>query len=200
VRTRLGPLALLLVALVGAAVLAGCSGDPAAEKPRSSPSPRPPAIGGASPVPHAVPVAKMNKLERPVHERLAAQIAGQGLTLSYLDCPHWNGQVPQRLVCRGFVDGLVARVAVHLKAAVAGRAVSFDARLLDGVIATHNLESTLRRQGWTTADCGDVPAYPAQVGSRIVCRVQKPSDDRYVVATVADRSGTVMIRDYRTAS
>jgi hypothetical protein len=139
----------------------------------------------------------MDKLERQVHERLASQIAGQGLTLTYLDCSHWEGQVPQRLICRGFVDGLVARVAVQLKAAVAGRAISFDAWLLDGVIATRNLESTLRRQGWTTADCGDVPAYPARVGSRIVCHVQKPSDERYVVATVADRSGTVMIRDYR---
>jgi hypothetical protein len=200
VRTRPGPLTLLLVAVVGALVLTGCSGDGAAEKPRSTPSQRPPALGGASPVPHAVPVAKMDTLERPVHERLAAQIAGQGLTLSYLDCPHWDGRVPQRLVCRAFVEGLVARVAVHLKAAVAGRAVSFDARLLDGVIATRNLETTLHRQGWTGADCGDVPAYPTRVGSRIVCHVRKTSDDRYVVATVSDRSGTVMIRDYKDAS
>jgi hypothetical protein len=200
VRTRLGPLALLLVAVVGVAVLAGCNGDPAAEKPRSTPSQRPPALGGSAPVPHAVPASKMNKLERPVHERLASQISGQGLTLDYLDCPHWDGRVPKRLTCRGYVDGLVARVAVHLKAAVAGRAVSFDARLLDGVIATRNLESTLHEQGWTSADCGDVPAYPTEVGSRIVCHVQKPSDDRYVVATVADRAGTVMIRDYKTAS
>ena len=52
------------------------------------------------------------------------------------------------MTCTAYVDGVLARVAVHLKAAVEGKAVSFDARLLDGVIATRNLEATLRRQGW----------------------------------------------------
>jgi len=139
----------------------------------------------------------MDDLERPVHRRLAAQVAGQGLTLTYLDCPRWDGSVPARMVCKGYVDGLVARVAVHLRAAVNGKAVGFDARLLDGVIATRKLERTLRRQGWSRAECGDVPAYPARVGIRIVCHVHRSGDDRYVVATVSDRSGAVMIADYR---
>ena len=98
------------------------------------------------------------------------------------------------MTCTAYVDGVLARVAVHLKAAVEGKAVSFDARLLDGVIATRNLEATLRRQGWQRADCGDAPAYPAVVGSRIVCRVTRPSGDRYVQATVTDRSGAVIDR------
>jgi hypothetical protein len=142
----------------------------------------------------------MDDLERPVRDRLAAQIRGQGLTLSYLDCPAWDHQVPTRMVCKGYVDGLVARVAVHLKAAVEGRAVGFDARLLDGVIATRKLEWTLRRDGWSHADCGDAPAYPARVGTRIVCHVTKTGDDRYLVATVSDRSGAVMIGDYEAVS
>jgi len=138
----------------------------------------------------------MNDLERPVRDRLAAQIKGQGLTLTYLDCPAWDHKVPTRMVCKGYVDGLVARVSVHLQAAVEGKAVGFDARLLDGVIATRKLERTLRHNGWSRADCGKAPAYPASVGSRIVCHVTRAGDDRCVVATVSDRSGAVMIGDY----
>lgn len=139
----------------------------------------------------------MDSLEKPVHARLAAQIAGQGLSLDFLACPPWDGTVPRRLTCRGYVDGLLARVGVHLDAAVQGQAVGFDARLLDGVIATRRLAGTLRDQGWKEVDCGQRAAYPAEVGSRIVCHVRRPGDDRYVVATVSDRSGDVMIADYR---
>lgn len=196
--TRVGA-ALLLPLLLGA-VLSGCNSDPSA-RPAPSPSPAatPTALGGPAPPRTSPPGRPMDGLERPVHDRLAAQVAGQGLTLTYLDCPRWNGTVPIRIVCKGYVDGLVARVAVHLRAAVEGKAVGFDARLLDGVIATRKLERTLRQQGWSRADCGDVPAYPAKVGSRIVCHVHRAGDDRYVVATVSDRSGAVMIADYRAS-
>lgn len=194
--TRVGS-ALLLPLLLGA-VLSGCDSDPAARPAASArPVATPTALGGPPPPQTSPPGRPMDGLERPVHHRLAAQVAGQGLTLTYLDCPRWDGTVPTRMVCKGYVDGLVARVAVHLRAAVEGKAVGFDARLLDGVIATRKLERTLRHQGWSRADCGDVPAYPAKVGSRIVCRVHRRGDDRYVVATVSDRSGAVMIADYR---
>lgn len=144
------------------------------------------------PPPHA-----MNRLERPVAARLARQVAQQGLTLSYLDCPHWGGAVPSRMTCRGFVDGVVAQVHVHLRTAVAGR-LGFDARLGDGVIATRTLETTLRGKGWRAADCGDTPAYPARVGSRIVCRVTGPTKRRYVVVTVSSSAGGVEISGYRS--
>jgi hypothetical protein len=194
--TRVGS-ALLLPLLLGA-VLSGCDSDPAARHaPSARPAATPTALGGPPPPQTSPPGRPMDGLERPVHHRLAAQVAGQGLTLTYLDCPRWDGTVPTRMVCKGYVDGLVARVAVHLRAAVEGKAVGFDARLLDGVIATRKLERTLRHQGWSRADCGDVPAYPAKVGSRIVCHVHRRGDDRYVVATVSDRSGAVMIADYR---
>ena len=194
--TRVGS-ALLLPLLLGA-VLSGCDSDPAARPaPSARPVATPTALGGPPPPQTSPPGRPMDGLERPVHHRLAAQVAGQGLTLTYLDCPPWDGTVPARMVCKGYVDGLVARVAVHLRAAVEGKAVGFDARLLDGVIATRKLERTLRHQGWSRADCGDVPAYPAKVGSRIVCHVHRRGDDRYVVATVSDRSGAVMIADYR---
>jgi len=197
VRSRL--LVPVLVLTCGVVLVAGCSGaDPAAEPARSSPTTGP-ALGG-SPTPDAQPPeAEMDRLERQVHERLAAQIAGQGLTLQYLDCPHWDGKVPSRMTCRGFVDGVVARVAVQLRAAVAGKAVGFDAELLDGVIATRNLERTLHEQGWQRPDCGSRAAYPARVGSRIVCGVWRAAVRRYVVATVSSRSGAVMIADYRSA-
>ena len=193
-RTRLALLPLLLLPL------AGCDGDPGARPtPSESPVASPSALGGPRPTDASAPTAPMDDLERPVRDRLAAQIKGQGLTLTYLDCPAWDHKVPTRMVCKGYVDGLVARVAVHLEAAVEGKAVGFDARLLDGVIATRKLERTLRHNGWSRADCGTAPAYPAEVGTRIVCHVTKAGDDRYVVATVSDRSGAVMIGDYRAA-
>jgi hypothetical protein len=139
----------------------------------------------------------MDRLEEPVADRLGRRIARQGLRLDYLDCPRWGGTVPSRMLCNGYVDGLVTKVHVLLTAAVQGRAVSFEARLADGLIATRNLESTLRRQGSSDADCGGVAAYPARVGSRIVCRVVRKGVQRYVVATVRSRSGMVMIADYR---
>ena len=142
----------------------------------------------------------MNRLEQPVAERLAAQVAHQGLTLEYLDCPRWDSSVPSRMTCRAYVDGILAAVRVHLKAAVEGKAVTFDASLGDGLIATRNLEETLREQGWPRADCGAVAAYPAHAGDRIICRVQGSGDRRYVVATVTDRSGSVTITGYRTGT
>ena len=167
--TRVGT-ALLLPLLAGA-VLTGCDDAPAARPAASAhPAATPTALGGPRAAETSPPSTPMDDLERPVHRRLAAQISGQGLTLTYLDCPRWDGTVPTRMVCKGYVDGLVAR---------------------------RKLERTLRRQGWTRADCGDVPAYPAKVGSRIVCHVHRGGDDRYVVATVSDRSGAVMIGDYR---
>jgi hypothetical protein len=190
----------LLVLAASAALLSGCH-DQAAVRPAAAPSGQvTPALGGRLAAAHRPPDRPMNQLERPVRARLAAQVAGQGLTLTYLDCPRWDGTVPSRMTCTAYVDGVLARVAVHLKAAVEGKAVSFDANLLDGVIATRNLEATLRRQGWQRADCGDAPAYPATVGSRIVCHVTGSSGDRYVQATVTERSGAVMIADYRAGS
>jgi hypothetical protein len=194
---------LVVPAVLAAVLLAGCHGSP---RPTSAPSPSaagstsPPVVGGETPPERTAPARPMNGLEKPVRARLASQVAGQGLTLTYLACPRWDGTVPRRMVCRAYVDGLVARVAVRLRAAVEGTAVGFDADLLDGVIATRKLEGTLRRQGWAEADCGSRAAYPAEVGARIVCHVRRPADDRYVVATVSDRSGAVMITDYRPAS
>ena len=103
--------------------------------------------------------------------------------------------MPSRLTCRGYVDGIVASVQVHVSAG-GGRTVDFDARLGDGVIATRSLQGTLRRRGWRAVDCGDVAAYPAHVGDRIVCRVERPGRRGYVVATVVDREGKVSIAGY----
>ena len=128
-----------LMAVVAVLIAAGCSSDHAAgakDRPTSEATPTP---GGPTPERHRAPRRDMDRLERLVAAQLARQIAPQGLTLAYLDCPHWDGAVPSRLTCRGYVDGLVADVRVLLKAAVEGRAVSYDARLGSGVIATHNL-------------------------------------------------------------
>ena len=192
-----------LVPLAGAAatilLVAGCSEAPEPDPPAAAPT-RTPSVGGAAPVRHRPPTAPMNRLERQVAERLAAEVTRQGLTLQYLDCARWDGSVPSRMTCRAFLNGIVGSVRVHLEAAVEGTAVGFDATLVDGVIATRRLEETLRAQRWSVADCGDVAAYPAEVGSRVVCRVARPGERRYVVATVTDRSGAVMITDYRSAS
>lgn len=138
----------------------------------------------------------MDALERPVAAQLSRLVARDGLQLDYLDCPHWDGTVPRAMTCRGYVDGLVGQVRVHLMIGAPGSGLRFDARLTSGVLATEGLEDILRRRGWRQPDCGDRAAYPAEVGVRIVCRVVRGGDETYVVAVVSDRSGAVMITDY----
>ena len=187
---------LLAPAVVVALLLGGCSGKQTAAPSGSPVRAATPRLGGPSGGRTTPPVHTMNRLERPVAGRLARQVAHQGLTLSYLDCPRWDGAVPVRITCRSFVDGIAAQVRVHLRTAVAGR-LGFDARLADGVIATRTLEATLQRLGWPAADCGAAPAYAARVGSRIVCRVTGSTQRSYVVATVVSRAGGVEISGYR---
>ena len=191
---------LLAVTAAVVVLLAGCSdGRPVDGAAPTSSSGGVPVLGGEVPDRQAPPQRAMDRLERPVADQLARQIAGEGLTLAYLDCPRWDGAVPTAMTCRGYVDGLVTRIRVMLDAAVHGKAVSFDAWLQDGVIATRNLEGTLLRHGWHRPDCGEVAAYPAEIGATVVCRVQRGATGRtrYVVATVIDRKGAVTIADYR---
>ncbi len=188
----------LSLLLLCAVLLSACSGGKAPEPaPSSGPTP---AIGGPPVVRTSPPSHAMNKMERPVATQLARQLARQGLRLTYLDCPPWNGVVPSRMTCRGYVDGLVTDVRVVFTRAVPGKAIGFDAQLTRGVIATRNLEATLERQGWSDPDCGDVPAYPARVGSRIVCRAARHDGKRYVVATIRSRTGEVSVAEYRRSS
>jgi hypothetical protein len=137
----------------------------------------------------------MDGVEQAVVDRLAPQVAAQGLRLAHVDCPHWDGAVPGAMTCRGYVDGLVTTVRVLLDAAPRST-VGFDARLGSGVVATRNLERTLHEHGWADVDCGEVAAYPAHVGDGIVCRVRRGDAEKYVVATVRSRSGAVRIDDY----
>jgi hypothetical protein len=90
---------------------------------------------------------------------------------------------------------VTARVRVRLRAVTNG-AVRFEATLKRGVIATRRLVDELRRGGYAHVNCGDTPAYPATVGSKVVCAVSKHGRARYVVATVTDRSGAVRISSY----
>ena len=124
----------------------------------------------------------------------------QGLTLDFLDCPTWDGAVPSAMSCRAWVDGLQVRVRVLLRGGDAGEGGRLRRPAGAGLVATRNLEATLRRQGWSSADCGEVAAYPARVGTRIVCAVQQPGLQRYVVATVRSRAGAVTITEYQGAS
>lgn len=194
-----------MTAVLALILLGGCSDDPAQDSSRdhqgSAPAPAlAPALGGPTPSRHRPPHRAMDELERPVAERLARRIAAEDLTLDYLDCPHWGGTVPSAMTCTGYVEGLVTQVRVHLLAS-AGRRISFDARLSTGVVATRRLEDTLRSGGWTAVDCGDVAAYPARVGLRIVCRGKRGTATSYVVATVRSDTGQVSIADYtRTAA
>lgn len=192
-----------LACLVAAALLAlcGCTGGGARDAPRAassagSPSGPHPTPGGQATVrPEAQPTQPMDDLEKPIARRLASQVAGQGLKLDYLNCPRWDRKVPGDLHCVGFFDGVRAAVRVRLRAMHSG-AVSFEATLQRGIVATHALVDRLRRMGYRRVDCGDAPAYPASVGSRLVCAVSRDGRRSYVVATVTDRSGAVMIRGY----
>ena len=185
-----GRLPVVVVICVAVLLLCGCTeGRPTS---RSDAQPGGPRLGGGTPVQQEPPPEEMNSLERPVAQRLAQQIASDGLTLEHLDCPAWDRRLPGRMMCKGYVDGLVARVRVDLAASKQG-GVTFAARLTDGVVATRKLERTLLRQGWTGPDCGEVAAYPARLGSRIRCRVTRSGRPRYLVATVDDRAGGVSI-------
>ena len=191
---------LIVLGAVAVVLLVGCSSaprPPGRDHAKAGSSPEP-AVGGPAPSVRHPPAHAMDSLEKPVAARLARQIAPLGLRLDYLDCPHWDGAVPSRMTCRGYVDGVVARVLVVLRADALGRAVWFDARLGGGVIATRTLEDTLRHRGWTDPDRGRVPAYPARVGTRIVCRVGRSGAHRYLVVTVRSRAGAVMIGDVGT--
>ena len=200
-RARAGLLPpVVTLAVTGLALLGGCTSGSAAppERAAASRSGSPaPSLGAPAPARRTAPAEPMNRLERPVARMLARQIAPQGLTLEYLDCPHWDGVVPSRMTCRAYVDGLLATAPVRLSMGAPGQAVDVDAWLGDGVIATDSLEDTLRRQRWARPDCGRAAAYPARVGSRIVCRVTRDGQVRYVAATVRSRAGAVMIADFR---
>lgn len=186
----------LAVALCASVLLTGCTGHRATAPTTGPPSPGP-RLGGPVSVRHPSPRRAMSRLERPIARMLSRQVAAAGLTVDYLDCPHWDRDLPSSMTCRGYVAGLLTRVRVDLHASTDGDGVAFHARLRDGLVATRTLEETLARQRWSDPDCGDGTAYPARTGSRIVCRVSRAGSDRYVVATVTDRTGGVRITAYR---
>jgi hypothetical protein len=195
----LAPVALAVALLVG-----GCSsggGPSGADRSASSTGTgigsgtAAPRLGGDTPTPSTPPGEPMDDLEKPVAGQLSSEVARQGLKLEYLDCPPWDQNVPRTLSCRGYFDGVPAVVRVRLTAGVGGQ-VSFSAALQHGLIATRNLVRTLKHQGYDAVDCGDVPAYPAVVGSTLNCRVTKAGRTKYVVATVVNRGGRVTIADY----
>jgi hypothetical protein len=139
----------------------------------------------------------MDPLERSVTERLNTRLADDGLSLQHVDCPAWHGAVPGHLRCDGYVDGVVGQVEVDLERGD-GSAVEFDAELGDGIVATTRLVDRLRQEGHTGVRCGELAAYPARPGLRIVCRVRRGGAVEHLVATVSDRSGAVQIQDYES--
>lgn len=185
-------------------LLVGCSGgDSESDNPGDSSSPATgsasegeprPTLGRTAGTPTDPPARPMARLENAVAVRLRAQVAGQGLRLDYLDCPKWDGMAPQQLICKGYLNGVTADVRVRLTRTTTS--VNFDARLQDPVLATANVERRLREDGYTAIDCGKKPAYPAVVGSEVVCKVSKDGAQKYVVATVLEGSRTVQISDY----
>ncbi len=182
------PVGRVVAPLLLLTVIAGCRGD-------ADPGHRPPHVGAERPGRATVPVEPMDRLERPVAERLRPRLAQEGLTLDYVDCPPWTGGAPLAVECRGYVDGLVAEVEVRLSEDDHGT-VEFDAWLQDGIVATSRLVERLEQEGWHTVDCGPAAAYPARPGLEIVCRVHEGGTADYVVATVVDRRGEVRIADY----
>ncbi|HLN75441.1 MAG TPA: hypothetical protein VK204_00270 [Nocardioidaceae bacterium] len=171
-------------------LLVGCTGEDPAPAPRE-----PPRLGAPSPTPSATPSRPMDGLERSVAGRLASRLHREGLSLEYVDCPPWKGSSRSALRCRGYVDGVVVPVGVKLSRGASGN-TEFDAWLGAGILATSRLTDRLQREGYSDVDCGSVAAYPARLGTRIVCRVTKDGNSRYLVATVTDRHGAVRIQDY----
>lgn len=175
-----------LLLLVG---LAACGAHP-----DSSP-PAHPRLGAQVHISSAPPDQPMDDLEQPVAQRLAPQLADDGLTLDYVECPHWSGRAPAVLRCKGYIEGVVAEVGVRLTRDANGT-VEFDAWLGHGVVATTRLVKGLQRRGYSQIDCGRTHAYPVHPGMKIVCSAHKDDHVHRVVATVTDRAGHVRIDDY----
>lgn len=175
--------------LLLSALVAGCGGGTGEAAVEAPP------LGGPAPTPSTPPTEPMDHLEQPVADRLAGQVRDEGLTLEHVSCPPWGGAVPTALDCAGFVDGVVGDVRVELTPGADGE-VEFDAWLGGGVVATAKLVDRLHEEGFADVRCGDVPAYPARVGLRLVCRVRDDAGTAYLVATVTDRDGSVEIEDY----
>jgi hypothetical protein len=172
--------------VVGVLVLAGCS-------PASAP-PVEPAAGGVEPTTQPPPAAPMDDVERRVVGVLGARVRDDGLTLEHLSCPSWRGRLPAELSCSGWFDGVKGSVTVRLRAGPHGSVV-YDARLTGGVVATHLVVERLRAEGFVDVDCGTLPAYPATAGTELVCLVTRDGEHGHVVATVADRDGSVTISE-----
>lgn len=175
---------------LAALVVSACSGPGARE---AAPTASPTRLGGPDLTPAAVPSAPMDRVERPVAARLRREAAAEGLTLQYLDCPHWDGGMPRHLTCTGYFDGVRASVDLRLTH-LPGGSVGFAATIGRGLVATSALEGRLRGHGYRAADCGSRPAYPSRPGLRIRCAVSRGDQRSFVVATVTDRSGDVAIR------
>lgn len=183
--------ALLAVPVFAAVVLTGgCAGSaqPAAEPTR--------AVGGPSFSPAAPPETPMDRMEQPVARRLAPRLASLDLTLQHVRCPQWRGELPASVRCHAYVDGVVADVLVRLEQGGDGT-VAFDAELDGGLVATSELVDRLEDEGFVAVDCGDRAAYPARVGTEVVCRAHRGETEHTVVATVTDRRGAVEIAEHR---
>jgi hypothetical protein len=115
--------------------------------------------------------------------------------VAHLDCPAGADAAPTAMVCQAYVEGVAVDVDVALHGHRPG--ITFDARLGPGLLATASLVQRLRDAGYDRVDCGSREAYPAVVGDRIVCAVQRDGRRRYVVATVTTADGHVAISDYR---
>ena len=189
-------------AVLVALVVSGCSGtgsgrvtdfpSPTVSGSASRPSPTP---GSDLPAAATPPAHPMDDLEQAVAARLDRQVIHEGLHLQYVACPAWHGKAPQRLICQGYVDGVMTSIHVRLSRLVGG-AVSFQASLARGLLSTAMLEDKLRKDGFAQVDCGAAPAYPSVVGSRVVCSVTKKGHQQFVIAKVTSPSGSVEIRGY----
>jgi hypothetical protein len=185
------PVAALLVGVV-ALLGAGCDGT--AEQP-AAPRRTPASLGGQHHDRVPAPDTPMSRLERAVASQLTEELRGQGLVVQHLDCPAGAEDAPTAMVCQGYVEGVAVDVDVTLHGHRPG--ITFDARLGPGLLATATLVQRLRDTGYDRVDCGERKAYPAVVGDRIVCAVQRDGRRRYVVATVTTADGQVAISDYR---
>ena len=181
-----GSLVVASAALLGS--LVACNAE-------QQPSPPPPRLGGPSQAPSAAPKEPMDRLETAVTQRLNTRLGDDGLRLQHVECPHWDGTVPRRLQCEGYVDGVVGEVGVELTSGEDGR-IEFDAELAAGVVATTRLVDRLDHEGYADVRCGKDAAYPAEPGLRIVCRARRGGETVHVVATVTDHQGAVKIEDY----
>lgn len=176
-------------------LLAACGGTDPGPRPADAAPTDPPTVGANRPAATATPPAgRMDRWERHIAARLDRRLRDDGLRLDHLSCPRWRAHASATVTCDAYLHGVRAEVVVVVRPD--GDGMDYDARIVGGVVATRALERQVLDAGYRRVDCGEVAAYPADVGLEVLCSCRDATGGpALVVARVTDWGGSVEIAE-----